>query len=157
MSRAPSAVSSRVRAPASSEVIRWVLSWSSLPSSHADAGTPDGTVAPEVTSDALGGLLRVPSGFARLLVGDPALPPELRLLLAATLRVRLGEQRPDRSRTAGRVHGDEDEVRAVHVPDRPGERVLGLDPDPAFHRGPADVVHACLEDDHLTDVDRFEE
>ena len=41
--------------------------------------------------------------------------------------------------------------------DRPGERVLGLDPDPALHRGPADVVHACLEDDHLADVDGLEE
>ncbi len=71
--------------------------------------------------------------------------------------VRLGEQRPDRSRTAGRVHGDEDEVRAVHVPDRPGERVLRLDPNPAFHRGPADVVHACFEDDHLADLDGLEE
>ena len=91
--------------------------------------------------------------------------PELGLSLTPLLVVAIDQERWHRPRPTVVVDRDEDEVGAVRVAHRAGDRIVGLNANAAFHRCRADVVHRreqhhyiadmhWLEERHLVDRDR---
>src|SRR3982751_4083919 len=76
-----------------------------------------------------------------------AVPPNL----ISSLRF----ERRDRHRLTVAIDGDESEITRIGVQSHSREKSFGLDPYSDFHRSAADVIHARLHDEQVSDVYRL--
>src|SRR3954464_4400618 len=87
----------------------------------------------------------------------PSLTPSLRRGVPSNLIGSLRFERWHWHRLAVEIDGDESEITRVGVKPPSRQQVLRLPPHSDFHRRPADIVHARLHDEQVSDVNRLPE